>query len=787
MANKDQRLTKDDLKVLIKSEISQAYGYGDGLLEQKRRKNQYYFYGEAKEDLAPPDIPGRSRVVDTTVRNTVLGMEAPLLKTFYGSDNVFEFEPEQPGDEPKAKLISEYVNYIFRKKNPGYEITSTWIREALLQKIGIIKVWWDDSDIESRETYLGQTDVQLAILMDDPEVEIIEQKSYPDEDAEKQKAKIIEQAQAQLTQMGQAAQQSQDPQAIQQFQQATTQYQQMVAQPVPLLYDVVVRRTKTGGRVCIENVPPEEFLISKRAKSIKTSPYCGHRFKRTMAQLKSAGYDVPDDLGGGDTDNAEQSMERIERMQYDDEDAYGTMETSDSIDPSQREVWVVESYLQVDMDGDGIPEWRKVVTSGDYILSDEEFDEPPFVALGSIPLPHLFYGMCPADLALEPQRINTSLIRAQLDNVYLQVNGRYYAVEGQVNLDDLLTSRPGGVVRVKGPQSVGRLDQGIGDTASAMQLMQWFEDFTAESTGWSRQSQGGNGLQLQQTATAANIVTNRADSRVESISRYMAETGFTDLGNLILKLVMRYQKKAEMVKVGGEWVNVDPREWTNNFSLNINVGLGTGNKDQLVQHLALLSQKQIEGLPLGLSNPQTIYQANVKLANALGFKNGDEFFADPRQAPPQEPQPNPDVVKAQLADQQHQREMQYKMQAAELDRQNALQIAGINAEAQMRVDQNRQQLEAEQQAMRIQQQAQLDAQQAEYRHMEQMARLEMEQRKLELERYKAELSAMTDQNKAQLTAETQVVTAQIAQGQSQSDPTLQAAEDQANRGAADGY
>lgn len=769
MANKTERLTEHDLVAMIDSEIRQSYGYGEGKLEEMRRRNEYYFLGIPKEDLAPPEIDGRSRVVDTTVRNTVLGMEAPLLKTFYGSDNVFEFEATKPDDEPKAKLISEYVNYIFRQKNPGYTITSTWIREALMQKVGIIKVWWDDSNIETVERYNGQTDVQLAILMDDEEIEVTSQKSYPDEEAAEQKEQAIKQLQSMLDQAQQVGIQDQeDAQAVQQIQQ---QLEQIQAQPEVMLYDVVCKRTKEGGRICIENVPPEEFLISRRAKSIKTSPYVGHRFQRSISHLRSCGYKIPDNLPTEDS-GGENSLERVEREHYIDDQTYFNEEGL-LIDPSQQLIWVVESYMQVDYDGDGIAEWRKIVKSGTYIFSNEEFDEPPFVALGSIPLPHLFFGMCPADLAIEPQRVNTSLIRAQLDNVYLQTNGRYFAVQDQVNLDDLLRSTPGGIVRVKNPQAVGRLDQGIGDTNSAMQLMQWFEGFTEESTGWTRQSQGGNGLQLQQTATAANIVTNRADSRVEAISRYMAETGWTDLGNLILKLVMNYQNKPEMIKVGGEWVNVDPREWTNQFSLRVNVGLGTGNKDQLVAHLLALSQAQTQGLAIGVANPQTVYNANVKLANALGFKNGDEFFTDPKNNPPPQPQQDPAAIKAQMDDQAHQREMQYKAQQAEADRQNALQIKQIEARVQMEVDRNRQELEAEQQRLKAQNELQLEMAREENRQRMALEREQTAREQMALDRYKADLEAQT-----------KIVTAQISAGQI-GDPGLAMAEQAANQGVSD--
>lgn len=779
MANKT-RLSQEDLIALVDSEATQAYGYGDGQLEAERARNEVYFFARPVGDLAPPEVDGRSRVVDTTVRDTILGMKAPLIKTFCGTENVFQFEETKPQDAEQAPLVSDYVNYILRKKNPGYQIIDTWIDDALKVKKGILQVWWDNSIVESKEEYRGQTDVQIAMLLEDPEIEITGQKTYLDEDAEREREKVIEQITGQLQQAQQVGIQDQeDAQVVQQLQ---AQLQQVMAQPVPVLYDVVCKRKKDGGRLCIENVPPWEFLASKQTgASLKETPGCGRRYKRTVGYLKSMGLDVPDDLPTED-DTSLNNADRIEADQFVN-DLYRDNDRVNSQDPSQREVWLLEWYMQVDWDGDGIPEWRRILKSGKHLFKNEECDGHCFVDLGSIPLAHQFYGLCPADLAIEPQRVRTSLLRAALDNVYLQTNGRYFAVENQVNLDDLLNSRPGGVVRVKNNGAVGRLDQGNGDVAGTMGLMEWYQQQAEEATGWSRQSMGGNGLQLQQTATQSNIVTNRADSRIELVSRHMAETGFTDLGNMILKLVTQYQNKAEQIKLNGKWVNIDPRSWTNQFQLSINVGLGTGNKDQLVQHLSLLSQKQAEGLQLGISTPENIYKADVKLAEALGFKDADQFFTDPASRPARPPAPDPNMVKLELDQQRFAQELEFKQQTAQLQQQTTLQEAQIKAQAQMEVDRNRQQLEAEQQELRAQRQAQIDAQQAEYAHIQQMARLELERQKMASEEYKAQLQAEVEKYKADISEQGKIVAAQISAKQT-NDPTLMAAEDAANRGAA---
>lgn len=772
-------MTEDDLRRLTDAEMHDAVGFcgATGKLEQKRRQNLSYFMALPEGDLAPPEVEGRSSVVDTTVRNTILGMEGPLIKTFCGTENVVEFSETTADDEAKAKQVTDYLNYLLRKKNPGYSIVTTWIRDALVQKFGFVSVTWDDSAVETKEEYRGQTDVQLAILLDDDEVEPIDQKSYPDPEAEKQKAKAIEQMEQQLGQMQQSAQQAamqpqppqqpgqpmQLPQAVVQLQQATTMYEQFKAQPVPMLYDVTVRRKKSGGRLCIENVPPEEMMIRRDAKSLNTTRFVGHRVRRTINQLKAAKYDNVDDISDADGGDDDMNGEAVTRRWMNDNGGMADHHGTDAVDPGSRMVWITICYVMCDYDGNGIDAWRQEVRCGKVTLRNVECDDHPFVGWCPVPMPHQMIGLCPADLAMEPQRIKTSLKRAQLDNVYLMANGRYFAVEGKVNLDDLLDSRPGGVVRMAQIGMAGPLDQGRGDLAGTAAIMEATELDAEESTGWTRQSQGGNGLGLDGNTTLgqANIVTNRADARVEIIARQFAETGYTDLFKKMLKLVCQHQDKAVQVKLGSKWQNVDPREWTNQFDMTINVGLGTGNKDQQVQHLIALKQAQAEGLQVGICKPKHIYNADIKLAEALGFKSGDQFFhdpsapPDPSDPPPAPPPPDPHVVKAQLDQQKHAAELQFKQQNAEADRQHAGQVESMKAQMQMQVDRNRQEAEAQQHALKIQYEAELE-------HMKEANRHAQEAARIELERWKAQLASDTAVYIAELTNKTKLDAANLA-------------------------
>lgn len=751
-----KQLSDDELGALIDAELRNAVGFFGGKLAQQRQKAEQYFYAEAKGDLAPPEIEGRSSVVVPVVRNTIEAMLPQLMVKFTGGDTVVEFEPTQQGDEQAAKNCTEYLNYLFFKKNPGHSITYSWFKDALKLKRGFVKVWWDTRDEESREEYKGLDQVELAQLMDDEEIEILEQKSYPDEeDAEKRK-EAIQQLTQQCQQAEQAAAQG-NQQAAQACEQMKAQIAQIQSQPAAMLYDVSCKRTKTGGKVTIENVPPEEFFISRRAKSIADARICGHRFKRTISHLRSMGYPSSkiDQVGSGGDESQDANLEFVERMAFDDE---YTGNDNPLIDESQREVWVTEAYVRVDKDGDGIAELRKVTRCGGVTLDDEVTDMAPFVSICPIPEPHKFYGLSVADLAQEGQKTETALLRASLDNLYLEVNGRYFAVEGQVNLDDLLSSRPGGIVRTKSQGAVGRLDQGKGNIGETMSMLEYMKAYNEDATGWSRLSMGNdpNSLNGGETATKTNIVTNKADMRVDLIARNFAE-GFVELFRLMLKLVCQHQDKEAWIKLSGQWVPMDPREWRNQFDVNINVGLGMGSKDQQVAHLMTLIQTQANGLQIGITTPSNLYESAMELAKNLGFKSGQKFFT--------QPDPNakpPDPMQGQM--QIEQMKAQVKAQSDQQAKMGELQLERERMQMQAQVDTNRQQVEAQQQAAKAQ--------------MEMQLQREKFQQEMQLEQLRIQAQAQVQVEIARINAQSKIDAAQVT-AQSTLTPEQETAADNA--------
>jgi hypothetical protein len=639
---------------------------------------------------------------------------------------VVEFEPQKQEDERKAQSATDYCNYLYFRVNNGHRITYTAFKDSLLQKVGIVKVWWDDRNEETREEYRAQTPVNLAMLSDDPEIEITEQKAYPDEDDADQRTKALEQLSQQLQQA------MSDPRGAQAVPQIQQRIQQIQAQPPAMLYDVTCKRTRKQGKVCIENVPPEEFLISRTAKTIQDATFVGHRVLRSMSDLRSQGYKNVDNL----SDDTSDSLEATERQSWDDDYPNSTGDTSDE---SQKKVWITECYIRCDYGGDKISELRKVVKCGREILENEIVDITPFVAFVPIPLPHRFFGLSVADLGFATQLVKTSLLRATIDNVGLEVNGRYFAVDGQVNLDDLLTSRPGGVVRVKSAGAVGRLDQGKGGMQEAMGLLEYMHSFGEDAMGWSRNSSGTDPQALNQTATATTIVTNKADMRLDLIARNLSE-GFVDLFRMILKFVSQYQHKATSIRLSGQWTEMDPREWRNMFDVSINVGLGVGNKDQQLAHLQVLQNAQVHGMQIGIATPDNLYSSSTEMAKLMGFKNGDKFFTQPSGQKP------PDPAQGQM--QMEQMRAQLKAQTDLQMKQADMQLERERMQMQAQVDSHRQTVEAEQQSQRIAQEMQLEREKA--------------MLQAQLEREKAQLQGDVQLRIAQINAESRLDAAQVS-------------------------
>jgi hypothetical protein len=336
---------------------------------------------------------------------------------------------------------------------------------------------------------------------------------------------------------------------------------------------------------------------------------------------------------------------------------------------------VTENYVRMDYEGDGKPCLYKVTTfgrQGELALKDgkpdiEPFDAIPFAAMTPVIITHRFFGRSIADLVMDIQRIKTAVLRGILDNTYLANNPRVEVAETHASadtLDDLLVSRPGGIVRTKQPGGLSW--QVVPSIAGAAFPVMEYMDATREiRTGVTRQGQGINADALQnQSATAVNQIFTAAQARIRLIARIFAETGIKDLFTLIHAIIRKHGQARETVQLRKQWVTVNPREWKTRNDMTIHVGLGTGGRQEqaaLSQGILNIQKQMLAGGLTQLVQPKNLYAAAQLFCKAAGHKDGDAFFTDPDAKgpnglpliPPPQPQPSPEMLRAQ-ADQQAQ-------------------------------------------------------------------------------------------------------------------------------------
>ena len=574
------------LKSIIESEIDDSIGYVETDTVAERQEALEYYLREPYGN----EVEGKSQIVTGEVAEVVDGALPQLIRVFTSTDGVVEFQPVNDGDEPFAQQATEYCNWVFYRDNDGFLILHNWFKDALLQKTGVVKAYWDEKIDVNKETYENLSDDDLMMLMQDEDLEVVAQET--------------EEEINEVT----------DPMTGQVFQNVTREHK------------VKVKRTKKDGCVVVENVPPEEFLISKRARTIQDSPFVAHRRMMTRSELIAMGFkkDIVETLQSGDT--LEFSPDRIAR--------YSRGEQPNSMgsqDESMEVVEVYECYIKVDYNNDGIAELRRVVYASNKVLEDMECDYIPFHSLCPIPIPHKFYGQSLADRALDLQLIKSTVLRQMLDNLYLTNNYRVGAVEGQVNLDDLLTSTAGGVVRMKNPNAIVPLTVQP-TTSGSFPMLEYLDGVQARRTGVSDSQNGIDPNILQNvTAAAVSAMSQASAGKLELIARIFAETGVKSLFKGILHLLCKYQDKERLVRINGKFVPFNPREWNDQYNVSINVGLGTGTRQEQLTTMQMILQKQEQIIQqYGLSNPlvnlMQYRNTLAKFINMAGFKDAAQFM-----------------------------------------------------------------------------------------------------------------------------------------------------------------
>jgi hypothetical protein len=634
----DEVMSEEQLQGVISAEIYDAISFIDDDIGGNRAMATEYYYGQPFGD----EEEGRSQVVSMDVRDTVQGILPSLMRIFFGPERVVEFAPQGPEDVQSAEQATDYVDFIFKRDNPGFKILHSAFKDALVRKCGIVKYWWDESVEVKAESFSMLDEQTMMFLTQDPDIEISAVREYPIPGMAEQNA-----AQGIMT-------------------------------PPPMMYDVEIKRRIKSGKVKIEALPPEEFLIDRRAKSIDEATFVGHRAMKTVSDLVAMGYDYDEMVevagNGNDFDNNEEYQAR---------NPFAVISTANNGDPSSKSVLYIEGYLKVDFDGDGIAEMRRICTvgTGNKVIRNEIVDSRQFADFCPDPEPHTFFGMCPADVVMDIQRIKSNVQRGILDSLAQSIHPRTAIVEGQANMEDVLNTEVGAVIRMRAPGMVQPFTTPFVGQA-AFPMLDYLDDIKQTRTGISKAASGLDADALQSTTKAAVSATvNAAHQHIEMIARTFAETGLRKLFTGILKLVIENQDKARMIRLRNTFVPIDPRSWDANMDVIVNVGVGDGtieDRINILNQVALRQEMLIK--ETGVNNPVVSLpqytNTLTKLLQLAGIKDSQNYFnqlpVDFQLPEPPPPKPTPEEMLAEVQVQSIQADIQKKAAELDLERQKMI-------------------------------------------------------------------------------------------------------------------
>jgi len=582
------KMTDETLAALLSEAERQAAIY-NGEFSRENTKFLSAYLGDKTGEFSA--IPNQSSVVSTDIADVIESDMPALMRIFYGSGDVVTFQSntENPIEVQEAEEKTKYVNWVLKNQPESFMMWHSWIKDAEIQKNGVVKYFVDEQKEVDEVKFTDVDFNELSTIVDslnDPAVI---------------KSEITEQEETS-----------------------------------PGVWDLKFKVTRETKKICVLNIPPESFLITRSANSIEDAELVGDKVKKTRGELLSEGFkrDLIDQLSTIEEDtNQTSNIKSVRNRDQGGNNPDGTINNWAS-----EYVEISDLYVKIDFDGDGIAERRHVMMSGNKILINEYFNHVPYASLSAILMPHKAIGRSRAEITYPTQLQKTALIRGMNDNIYM-VNNPRNVVHPDVDLDDMLTVRTNGIIRLDDdtkiiPQNavMPLVIPYIGD--KTLQVIQYVDGARAQTTGSNMANQGLDADSIgKETATRFNGIEAKGDEKMELIARNYAETGVRKLYNGIAWLASRFQDTQTEIMVLGKALTVDPTKWKYSHQIQTNVGLGAGNNEKSVTSLqgiyAIQKQEQAQGSPL--VDNKDIYNTLARITDGLGFPRTNEFFNNPEE------------------------------------------------------------------------------------------------------------------------------------------------------------
>jgi hypothetical protein len=605
-----------------------------------------YYLGESYGN----ERDGYSSIVTREVYQTVENIKADVAELFIADDETVRFEPTGPEDLDAAQQATDWVRYVFYRQNDGFGNILDSLMDGLLQRQGVIKRWWSMEDEITNHSFDDISEQAFMLLSADPEVEITEFEELQDDVS------------------------------------------------LEIVFRGKLIRTVSKGRTRIEVIPSEEFAINETATSIEDARYVRHRSLKSKTELLDMGFDEAK-IDKASTSSGYSEYDSPERLAREfDTDNYG--EEEDNIIALYD---LHEVYMRCDRNEDGHAELVKVCRVGNTVFMVEETDEIPFNIWTPIRIPHRLTGLCPADAAAPIQMMKSTLWRNQLDNQYNLNNGRPVVVEGQVDLDSVMSSKPGAPYLVKHPNAISFPNQpSFG--AHTNNMMGMADQMLENDVGSTDNSLSPDILNGNTAAGAVSQVLSKRQARVRLIAREFGEF-LRKVFMGVYELEIAHAEDKAIFRLDNRFVEVDPRTWNARKDVSVLVGLGNGSKTEQLFHMQqtmAAQQQMVAAGGLGVTvMPHQIVQLQEDMVRLYDKSANGRYFTDPgKEFTGQQEGPSPEqqamqaqqeAVMAQIQIEQGKleidqgeleiKEQQFMLDVKKHEDENEFKVAELNLEA----------------------------------------------------------------------------------------------------------
>ena len=641
MDKKNKRVTDEEITSIINDSIRQAVGSfssGSELQEQRESAINYYTQ-QAKGNLYPQGV---SKVVTSDTMEIVDSYLAVISELMLSNGKIAKFNPSDPSQTVAAGLASELTNHCIFTKNNGWVQLNTWIKAALLFKNAVIRWKWENYYSTKVEEYENISMLELDAILAEGNSEVIE------------------------IRVGECV----DPETGEE------------------VYEYVsVRKEVDKSKVCLENIPPESFMINRGATDIESANFVGIQTEMTLSELREMGFDVADDIGEGVEANnfsfdyessVRQAINEVEQNFHDD-----------FMGVANREVIVTESWIRVDRDGDGVAELKRFITVGEEVLLEEYADSIPLASLNPIEIPYSFYGMSIADATKSATEIKTTITRGMIENVYLSNYGRTLADPNTVDFRALQSPEPHQIIPTNGsPMSSVHTLVPAQLAPSTFSLLEYMNTEKEMATGMTRAAQGVNEKLFDSGNSAGKIamVEQASQKRISYVARRFAETGFKELCKGVYDLIL---DNSDSILRDYSYYNITPESLIALDSLTVDIDVGANSSANTQENMMMMAQQVMPMLyqspeSKGIINPKAPFTIAKQLLESMGIDNWVDFIVDP-ETPQGQQQAQAAMQEAQQGQEQAAKEDQVEQQKIMLQLQK--QMADIQKkQADMELD-----------------------------------------------------------------------------------------------------